>query len=111
MSEDTKELPGGVKKPAAKRKPPAAGIGRKKGVPNKTTRLLKEAILKAAEAAGEKHGPDGMVSYLTHQAEKNPGPFLALLGKVLPMTVVGDADNPLVTKVEVEFVRPEGSSG
>jgi hypothetical protein len=58
------------------------GKGRKKGVPNKTTGLLKDAILKAAEAAG---GTEGLVGYLETQARKNPGPFLALLGKVLPM--------------------------
>ena len=58
--------------------------GRKKGTPNKTTALLKDAILKAAEQAG---GEDGLVGYLKDQAEANPGPFMALLGKVLPMQV------------------------
>ncbi|EJF75752.1 hypothetical protein MEC_00307 [Bartonella alsatica IBS 382] len=38
----------------AKRTPPKAGQGRVKGVPNKTTRILKEAVLKAAERAGKK---------------------------------------------------------
>lgn len=71
---------------AAKPLPPNAGKGRKKGVPNKTTRLLKEAILQAAEEAG---GSEGMVGYLRRQAIENPGPFLALLGKVLPHTIAG----------------------
>jgi hypothetical protein len=31
-------------------------VGRKKGTPNKTTKLLKDAILKAAEKAGGKGG-------------------------------------------------------
>lgn len=70
----------------AKRRPPAAGIGRKKGVPNKTTALLKDAILHAAERAG---GKAGLVGYLTEQATQNPGPFLALLGKVLPIQHAG----------------------
>lgn len=35
------------------------GKGRKKGTPNKTTALLKDAILKAAECAG---GAGGLVS-------------------------------------------------
>jgi hypothetical protein len=73
------------------------GPGRKKGVPNKTTALLKDAILQAAEAAG---GAEGMVGYLTSQAATNPGPFLALLGKVLPMQVVGEDGGP----VKIEFV-------
>jgi hypothetical protein len=66
--------------------------GRTKGTPNKTTALLKDAILKAAEDAG---GPGGMVAYLTSQANLNPGPFMALLGKVLPMQVTGDGGGPV----------------
>lgn len=64
--------------------------GRAKGTPNKTTKLLKDAILKAAENAGNKVGGDGLVSYLEAQAIENPAPFLALLGKVLPMQVNAD---------------------
>ena len=63
-----------------------AGPGRPKGKTNKTTALLKDAILMAAEQAG---GKDGMVGYLVHQAHSNPGPFMALLGKVLPTQVEG----------------------
>lgn len=69
--------------------------GRAKGTPNKTTALLKDAILKAAENAGNKVGDYGLVSYLEAQATDNPGPFMALLGKVLPMQVTGADDAPL----------------
>ena len=75
--------------------------GRPKGVPNKTTQLLKDAILKAAEQAGNKVGDDGMVSYLEVQATENPGPFMSLLGKVLPMQVTG-ADGGAVS---VEIIK------
>lgn len=67
--------------------------GRSKGTPNKTTALLKDAILKAAENAGNKVGSDGLVSYLETQASANPGPFLALLGKVLPMQVKAEVEH------------------
>lgn len=77
--------------------------GRKKGTPNKTTKLLKEAILKAAENAGD----GDMVEYLTVQARTNPGPFMALLGKVLPMQIAGDPENPLQTVTRIELVAPE----
>jgi hypothetical protein len=65
-------------------------------VPNKTTALLKDAILKAADRAG---GKKGLVGYLETQAAENPGPFMALLGKVLPMQIGGDPDNPVALVV------------
>lgn len=74
------------------------GPGRPKGVPNKTTQLLKDAILKAAEEAG---GEEGMVGYLTVQAMTNPQSFLPLLGKVLPMQLVGDVDAPIEINVTI----------
>jgi hypothetical protein len=74
--------------------PGGAGPGRPKGSKNKTTALLKDAILKAAEEAG---GDDGLVGYLTIQAKVNAGPFLALLGKVLPLQIQGDPENPLLS--------------
>lgn len=87
----------------ANRKPPNAGMGRKKGVPNKTTALLKDAILKAAEQAGNRVGKDGMVSYLAQQAEENPGPFMSLLGKVLPMQVEGTGKDGEINVVIKRF--------
>lgn len=64
--------------------------GRKKGTPNKTTALLKDAILEAAQKAGDK---GGMVGYLEKQAHDNPPAFMSLLGKVLPMQVEGTGDD------------------
>lgn len=81
---------------------PGPGPGRPKGVPNKTTALLKDAILKAATDAGN----GDMAEYLKRQAEANPGPFMALLGKVLPMQIAGDPDNPLQTITRIELVAP-----
>jgi hypothetical protein len=76
--------------------------GRQKGTPNKTTALLKDAVLKAAENAG---AGEGMVGYLTTQAVLNPGPFLALLGKVLPMQVTGEDGGPL--QVVIQRLAPD----
>jgi hypothetical protein len=70
---------------------PGPGPGRPKGSKNKTTALLKDAILKAATDAGN----GDMAAYLQQQAKDNPGPFMALLGKVLPMQVTGDGGGPV----------------
>ena len=78
-----------------------AGKGRPKGAVNKNTALLKDAILKAAEKAG---GKSGLVGYLRTQAGENPGPFMALLGKVLPMQIAGDPDNPIKVVGKIEIV-------
>jgi hypothetical protein len=89
-----------------------AGKGRPKGAVNKTTALLKDAILQAAEAAGAKLVVDksgkatgGMVDYLTKQAEDNPGPFLTLLGKVLPLQINGGEDEHGLPKaIEIRYI-------
>ena len=82
----------------------ASTPGRKKGQVNKTTALLKDAILKAAEAAG---GKGGTVAYLTDQAKDNPAAFLSLLGKVLPTQISGEDGGPVrVGVVEWHIVRP-----
>lgn len=76
---------------AEKRLPPAAGKGRAKGVPNKTTATLKEAILLAAAEAGEDgDGKGGLQGYLARVAKEDMKAFCALLGKVLPLQLTGD---------------------
>ncbi len=75
--------------------------GRQRGTPNKTTALLKDAILEAAQQAGG--DTDGLVAYLKQQAEENPGPFMALLGKVLPLQPVGSVDDePVAITINFE---------
>ena len=74
---------------AATRKPPNAGKGRPLGSQNKTTTLIKAAVIMAAERAG---GGD-LVNYLARQADENPGPFLTLLGKVLPTQIEGKMEH------------------
>ena len=64
------------------------GKGRPKGVPNKLTMQVKEMILQALDEAGG-------VEYLRKQATESPTAFLGLIGKVLPLTIAGDKDNPL----------------
>lgn len=82
---------------------PPKSPGRPKGSPNKTTALLKDALLIAAEQAG---GKAGMIGYLKTQASENPAAFLSLLGKVLPLQVTGEGGGPIRTqRVEIVAVR------
>lgn len=88
--------------PKSKRKPPIATKSRK-GVPNKATKQLKDMILQALDGAGG-------AEYLERRANdpRTASAFLALIGKVLPMTIVGDAENPLqaIVRIERVIVRP-----
>jgi hypothetical protein len=71
--------------------------GRAKGTPNKLSGDVKAMVLGALE---EKGGVD----YLVEQADKNPTAFLTLVGKVLPMTVAGDPENPVKVAGKIELV-------
>lgn len=79
--------------------------GRKKGTPNKTTTLLKDAILAAAEKAGDK---EGLIGYLEKQAKENPAPFMTLLGKVLPSDINTKLDVSDPLKELVMYVAANG---
>jgi hypothetical protein len=76
------------------------GPGRPKGVPNKSNAMLKDAILQAAQNAG---GAEGIVGYLEAQATANPGPFMALLGKVLPTQHSGPDGEAIPLAIKVQF--------
>ena len=95
---------GKEKKQSLKKPPPGPGPGRPKGVPNKVNALLKDAIVTAAKMAGGSNDDKGLVNYLRARALDTPGPFLALIGKVLPMTLVGgdEGDGQPVFKVVIE---------
>jgi hypothetical protein len=64
--------------------------------PAKATKELKEMILAALDQSGG-------VEYLAAKAESHPQAFMALVGRVLPMTVSGDPDNPLLAGITVTF--------
>lgn len=76
------------------------GPGRPKGVPNKVTADVKAMVLQALSEAGG-------ATYLLEQARGNPNAFLTLVGKVLPLTVSGDKDNPLEAVVRFKLAPLE----
>jgi hypothetical protein len=67
-----------------------SGPGRPKGSANKVTKELKGMILAALDTAGGEQ-------YLVERANdpKTASAFLTLVGKVLPMTLAGDPENPV----------------
>ena len=76
-------------------------VGRPPGTPNKVTRILKDALLLAAERAGKpehvldedgnlievKPGPGGLDDFLLHCALYHTKAYMTLLGRVLPLQV------------------------
>lgn len=75
--------------------------GRQKGTPNKVTGTIREMIVTALNEAHE----EGGVAYLKKQARDNPTAFLSLVGKVLPMQLGSDPENPLKVTL-VKLVAP-----
>jgi hypothetical protein len=78
---------------STKRKPPKGAS--RKGIPNKVTAELKEMILQALDNAGG-------VEYLVSKAETHPQAFMALIGKVLPMTINGRLDGDVGLTVNIK---------
>jgi hypothetical protein len=81
--------------------------GRKRGTQNKTTSLLKDAVLRAAEVQGDKISKDkkypGLVKYLVFLAAEYPGPFSSLLGRVLPTQIGGVTDEGDAVNIQIVF--------
>lgn len=74
--------------------------GRSAGTPNKLTVALKDMILTSLSKAGG-------VEYLVKQAKESPTAYLSLVGKVLPLQVKQDGDDPKVpvTRIVHEFTK------
>lgn len=67
--------------------------GRTKGTRNKAPEL-RAMITEALENAGG-------VAYLERQANENPGPFLALLGRLLPREMHAEISGELTVRAEI----------
>ena len=58
--------------------------GRRRGQPNKTTRVLQEALLIATEEVGNQKNGRGLVGYLKWAAVEHAASVLQLLGRLMP---------------------------
>jgi len=77
--------------------------GRQKGTLNKTSALLKDTVLEAADIAG---GKAGLVGDLALQARENPVAFMGLLGKFVPSQIAAEVTQSVAT-VTAEMMTPE----
>lgn len=83
--------------------PRPAGAGRRPGQANRTTTVLKLAILNSAADVGFpkqkgrhwKPGPGGLEGYLRWLAMYEPKSFSMLLGRVLPLQITGEGGGPV----------------
>jgi hypothetical protein len=69
-----------------------AGKGRPKGALNKTTKAAKDAIAQAADALG---GADRLTAWAQESPENERAFWVNIYPKLIPVTVAGDAENPL----------------
>ncbi|MEM6463340.1 MAG: hypothetical protein AAF724_15640 [Pseudomonadota bacterium] len=67
--------------------------------------IIRDAVIRVAIEAGE----GDMVAYLKKQAETHPSAFLTLLGKVMPMQLIGGLGEPVNLQFSVHFVAGDGT--
>ena len=68
-----------------------------KGAKNKDTALIRDMVAQALTQAGG-------VEYLARVAESHPGPFLGLVGKVLPVQLEGSDGGAIRVGVTLEVI-------
>jgi hypothetical protein len=73
--------------------------GRRKGTSNKSTALVREAIL--AVFSDLQDGGGGENGHLLQWAGANPTDFYKLAAKLLPLQVTGDNGGPVVSRIEL----------
>ncbi|WP_321951898.1 hypothetical protein [Paraburkholderia bannensis] len=89
--------------PAGKKRPPAAGMGRKKGSLNKTTKAAKDAIAAAAEALG---GADRLTAWAQEDPQNERIFWGTIYPKLLPLQIAGDPDAPIqVTHINLTALK------
>ena len=78
------------------------GAGRPKGSLDKGHAIIRDMVSQALEQAGG-------VDYLARVAETHPGPFLGLVGKVLPIQLTGEGGGAIqFERIGRSIVEPGG---
>ena len=93
--------------PTGRPKGQAKTGGRKRGTPNRTSALLKDAVLRAAEIQGNIIDKDkelpGLVKYLTFISREHPAQFCTLLNRVMPSQIGGVTDEDDEINIQIVF--------
>lgn len=79
-------MPDTTPQPTMRRKPPAAGRGRKKGEVNRITRSAREAFLFAFNGLGGAHG----LLQWAQASKANRADFYKMFARLIPVEVVGE---------------------
>lgn len=83
-------------KSTARRKPPAAGMGRKKGSLNKTTAAAKDAIAQAAESLG---GAIRLAEWAKEESANERVFWGTIYPKLLPLQVTGEGGGAVILQL------------
>ncbi len=81
---------------------PLKSRGRPKGSVNKVGREAKEVIAAAAEGLG---GLERLIVWAQAAPENERAFWATIYPKLLPLTVAGDKDSPVVTRIELVAMR------
>ena len=90
-------------KKTAKRKPPNAGKGRKKGSKNVVKKGIRDALEGALNTA-----PGGEQGFFEKMREEQPVAFLQVVSKLLPIQIEQDIKANVNSKVTIEIVGLDG---
>jgi len=83
------------------------GPGRPKGSANKTTAIIKDAIVAVyADLQDSVEDADKANAHFLKWAKDNATEFYKLASKLIPIQVGGDPDNPVIHEIKRTIVRP-----
>lgn len=85
------------------------GLGRKRGIPNKTTAVIKDAIAMVYARLQDRHenAREEAHAHFLDWAEQNPTEFYKIAAKLIPLQVAGNIGiDAKVTRLETVIVRP-----
>lgn len=82
---------------------PKRGPGRPKGSVNKVGKAAKEVIAQAAEELG---GCDRLVAWAREAPENEKAFWAQIYPRLLPLSVQGDPEHPLIGSITIKHVRP-----